>query len=94
VLVERTTPGEPPRLPADWRPAYAGPELELLRAPGPLPAAPRAATARVVAVVGAQLLAVALLLAAATLAAGQVTRRYRSGRHASRGARSGTSLVT
>jgi hypothetical protein len=48
VLVERTTPGEPPRLPADWRPAYAGPELELLRAPDPLPGGARAATARVV----------------------------------------------
>jgi hypothetical protein len=82
VLVERTTPGAVPRLPATWRPAYAGPELELLRAPDPLPAAPRATTARAVTVVGAQLLALSLLLAAAALAVRwarrKVTRRFQS----------------
>jgi hypothetical protein len=94
VLVERTTPGESPGLPPDWRPAFAGPELELLRAPDPLPAAPRAATARAVGVLGAHLLAVALLLVAVTIAVLQVTRRYRSGRDASRAPRDGTRLVT
>jgi hypothetical protein len=94
VLVERTTPGEPPGLPPDWRPAFAGPELELLRAPDPLPAAPRAGTVRLVGVLGAHLLALALLLAAVTLAGRQVTRRYRSRRHASRAPQDGTRLAT
>jgi hypothetical protein len=85
VLVERTTPGAVPRLPDTWRPAFAGPELELLRAPDPLPAAPRAAPARAVTVVGAHALALLVLALAAVVVTGaKVTRRYRSPRNASR----------
>jgi hypothetical protein len=85
VLVERTTRGDVPELPAGWSVAHTGPELELLRAPDPLPAAPRAGGARTIGVLGAHLLALLLLAAAGGLAlSAQVTRRYRSAVGASR----------
>lgn len=54
VLIERTTPGRVPTLPSGWTTVVDGPELRLLRAPDLLPAAPRAGTARTVAVIGTQ----------------------------------------
>jgi hypothetical protein len=54
VLIERGTPGRLPALPAGWTTVLDGPELRLLRAPDPLPVAPRAGTARTVAVIGTQ----------------------------------------
>jgi hypothetical protein len=77
VLVERTTPGQVPTLPDTWRVAHSGAELELLRAPDPMPAAPRASAVRVAGVVGAHLLAAGLLVAAAAVAGAQVTGRSR-----------------
>jgi hypothetical protein len=62
VLVEHGTPGSVPELPAGWTTAFQSPELTLLRAPGPLPAAPRPTTVRAVTVVGSQLLAGGVLL--------------------------------
>ena len=57
VLIERGTPGRLPVLPAGWTPVLDGPELTLLRAPEPLPSAPRAGAARTVAVIGTQVAA-------------------------------------
>jgi hypothetical protein len=89
VLVERTTRGAVPLLPDTWRPAFRGPELELLRAPDPLPEAPRASAARTVGVAGAHVLALLVLTLAAAVAAvsairAKVTRGYRSSREPSR----------
>jgi hypothetical protein len=93
VLVERS-PGEVPGLPADWRPVVEGPELTLLRAPDPLPAAPRATALRAVTVVTSHSLAVLLLAAGAgLLVARKVTRRYQSRRDASPAMQSGTKVT-
>jgi hypothetical protein len=62
VLIERRTPGRLPVLPAGWSAVVDGPELALLRAPEPLPAAPRAGAVRAVTVIGSQAAAGLLLL--------------------------------
>ena len=64
VLIERGTPGRLPALPAGWTTVLDGPQLTLVRAPGPLPAAPHPATGRAVGVIGGQLSAGLLWLAA------------------------------
>jgi len=62
VLIEHGTPGRLPVLPPGWSPVLDGPELTLLRAPSPLPAAPRARPVRATAVIGSQALAGTLML--------------------------------
>ena len=64
VLVEHGTPGRLPALPPGWTAAIDGPQLTLLRAPGELPSAPHPSTARAIGVIGSQLVAGLLLLAA------------------------------
>jgi hypothetical protein len=63
VLIEHGTPGRLPALPPGWTAVLAGPDLSLLRAPDPLPAAPRAGTTRTIAVIGSQSAAGLLFLA-------------------------------
>jgi hypothetical protein len=70
VLIERGTPGLLPTLPSGWTTVLDGPDLTLLRAPGELPAAPRAAPVRAVAVIGSQVAAGSLFLLAVLLLAG------------------------
>jgi hypothetical protein len=62
VLIERGTPGRLPLLPAGWSTVLVGPDLTLLRAPDPLPAAPRAGTARATTVLAAHTVAGGLFL--------------------------------
>jgi hypothetical protein len=80
VLIEHGTPGGLPQLPADWRPAFEGAELTLLRAPEPVPAAPRPTTFRLAAVLGAHLAAVLLLGAAAAAMSGNAISARRKQR--------------
>jgi hypothetical protein len=78
VLIERGTPGRLPTLPPGWTTALDGPDLTLLRAPLPLPSAPRPSTGRAVAVIGTQVAAGALFLAGLlTFLALVVVRRRR-----------------
>jgi hypothetical protein len=81
VLIERGTPGRLPVLPPGWTTELDGPELTLLRAPGPLPAAPRAGTARTLAVIGTQAGAGALSLTGLLLLAASGLRRRIGLRH-------------
>ncbi len=76
VLIERGTPGRLPALPSGWTTVVDGPELSLLRAPEPLPAAPRAGAVRSVAVIGTQGAAGLVFLAGLTaLVLGRFRRR-------------------
>jgi hypothetical protein len=79
VLIERGTPGRLPILPPGWTTVLDGPELTLLRAPQPLPAAPKAGPVRAIAVLGTQSVAGILVLLglAAFVGSGITARRIR-----------------
>ncbi|HST84759.1 MAG TPA: hypothetical protein VLL08_23675 [Kineosporiaceae bacterium] len=62
VVIERGTPGGLPVLPSGWTTVLDGPELSVLRAPGPLTVAPGAGEARMITVIGAQVAAGLLFL--------------------------------
>ena len=79
VLIERGTPGRLPVLPSGWTTILDGPELSLLRAPEPLPAAPRAGTIRAVAVIGTQGAAGLLFLVGLSALVGIGVRRRITG---------------
>jgi hypothetical protein len=77
VLIEQGTPGRLPVLPPGWTTVLDGPELTLLRAPLPLPVAPRAAAPRAVAVIGTQVAAGLLFLAGLSVLLIRGLRRVR-----------------
>jgi hypothetical protein len=64
ILVERGTPGRVPVIPGGWTLAAGGSDLQLWRAPGVLPKAPRPSATRAVGVIGSHLLFGGLVLAA------------------------------